>query len=1768
MNKKFIRISGVALALVLAMVAAFSAVAQSTYFNAVTNLNPVGYWPLQETAQPPISDVETNLGLLGPVANAYYSSANAAKGFSSAIVSEPGDAAMLCNGSNGGFLAVPATDTRASLPVGPFTVEAWIYPVTAANSGIVSQTGPSGSGGITGSSTAASSAGWVLSQNYIPSQNTGLSGWSFHVFNGNGSAGPFSGAESVVVTNFALNQWYHLVGVFDGTNCALYINGANLSSIGLQHPMTGSQARDTWDPLTIGCGRGLNNNRFNGGIDEVAIYTNALAPAQILNHYQAGMSASPAMRYEQVIQNDAPYMYWRMNSPDYNAPDPASTYPVAVNYGSATTTTINGASPSFYGTATKPGMPGPSYSGLLDGGKSYAVAFNGIGGANGGIANVNIGNNVVIAESVPVDVGYNALLNPTGKTPLSASIWFKANPADNRFQALFGHSDSSWRAAVDPVGKVHFRAGNGPGEITSARVCNDGNWHQLVGTYDGSSEKLYLDGLLDTSLTGQTGTITGSPQDVMIGGDPEYLNAGNGTYPSSPSSTSAYGQRTFSGSVAHFAYFTNALTAQQVQNLYSAAGAPPAIVVQPVTGRTNNGGTSFLNFGVVASGASPLSYQWYHTNANGVTALVDDGVKYASSTTSQLTVSNLVDNDSGNYFVVITNNFGAVTSSLASLQVYAEPFITGQNPASSFSVYQNQRVTLSVTAVGATNLSYQWLINGVADPVGTNAIYVTAPAQSAAIGTTYQCRVSNAYGVASNLSVSLLSVSPLPAILTNSAYSSNILALNPTAYWPMHEIEPSLTQRDIETNYGSLGQLADATFGDWQINSGAPGNMSVVHQQPGALAGDTNSSAVFTRQGGSYAVIPHTSPLSVIKAPFTLEAWVKPFDNTFGIILGSGGTMANRGLNGSANLGGFDWLWSGSVGTFSIAMRSGVGNGQVEPKTTPSYQPGNWYHLVTTFDGTNVVYYVNGVQDSLQTSPVASYNPDAWQPLTIGGGRWNGIINNQFNGAIDELAVYTNLLDPTRIAAHYASGTTGSPNYRPTVLADNPLLYYRMDSAPYADLPSTSWPKLTNYGTVAVEGVYRPSAVPGGVAGPSFAGISGIGFPGSTALACDGNSVFADAGYVPALNPTGNTPMSVAVWVKSNPSDSADRGWQTFLGHSDAGWRMNFYGGATYGPAGSFCFDAGNGVDTASPQVGNDGNWHHVVGTYDGTNTTVYVDGRFSASRSSTATIPGAAVNVYLGSYPGGTYTNYNNPSRQLAGNMCEAAFWNGVALSSNQVAALFNAAELPPLIVTQPVSASVNQGTAFTNTVAAVGTGPFTYHWYKDNTLLNGQTGASLVLASVQASDASLNYYVVVGNSYGSVTSAVVSLAVATVPTFTQQPILTNLTLFAGGHATFSVAAVGAQPLNYRWYSNNVPMSLATNATYVLTNAQTAGSPFNYYCVVSNPVASVTSVVVSVTVLPTPPASYPNTILAANPVGFWRLNEPDQGGGNAGVIAHDYWGGNNGVYTNTTLGQPGYNPTAEPAETSAQFGFSTFNNSDVYNIQNIDFSAPANGNSAFSIEAWVSGYQQTSDAGIVAKGYGGGGEQFNLDCGSDAISSTNPLAHSFRFLVRDASGATHNVNSSVNPSDTKWHHLVGVCDEPDGYVALYIDGALAGTNTIKPGSGILPAASLMTIGSRKSTAATNVNDLQFVGDVSDVAAYGYALSAAQVLAHYYSADIPAVITTQPTNATVDEFGNVTIPAVAGGTPPLYYQWYDLSYGQPIAGGTNASLVFTNRLYS
>ncbi len=164
--------------------------------------------------------------------------------------------------------------------------------------------------------------------------------------------------------------------------------------------------------------------------------------------------------------------------------------------------------------------------------------------------------------------------------------------------------------------------------------------------------------------------------------------------------------------------------------------------------------TSNVTFSVTATGFEPLSYQWYF---NGL-PISTNNIRVSGTTNATLTITNLQFSDIGTYAVVVSNAFGSVLSSDASLMVISPPFITSRSPDQT--VGAGTFVTLSVTADGTPPLSYQWTFNKTNLPGRIIRSLSFSDAQPEHSGI-YSVIVSNLYGIAStNIALTVTNAVP------------------------------------------------------------------------------------------------------------------------------------------------------------------------------------------------------------------------------------------------------------------------------------------------------------------------------------------------------------------------------------------------------------------------------------------------------------------------------------------------------------------------------------------------------------------------------------------------------------------------------------------------------------------------------------------------------------------------------------------------------------------------------------------------------------------------------------------------------------------------------------------------------------------------------------------------------------------------------------------------------------------------------------------------
>jgi hypothetical protein len=912
---------------------------------------------------------------------------------------------------------------------------------------------------------------------------------------------------------------------------------------------------------------------------------------------------------------------------------------VANNYGS-----LGSAANGYYQPGTTPGIAGPAYTGF--GGSSHAVALDGF---NAGV-DVGLG-------SVP------ALLNPTGNQPLSVMTWFRANPADcvGRYQNILAHGDLSWHLGLDLNAGNRFNPGGGPEllfgsvaeEINSGFFLNDGNWHFVAGVSDGTNDYLYLDGLLAKSGS-SVASIVGTNLDVMLGGDPSY------TAPS----LGASGSRYFDGSIAQAAFFTNALTGPQIQQIYSAAGVPPLVRVQPLSQGAFVGQAVTLS--PTISGSTPFTYQWYK-----------NGSPASGQTGATLTFNPIATGNAGSYYLAVTNAFGGTVSAVAQIVVD-----------------------------------------------------------------------------------------------TASTYASAVSSLNPAAYWPLDETTPPPFGAYIATNLGTIGTAGNGFYQTWfQKYSVGLTNLyyqtnDIVHVAGAIGDGDMALSCNRSAAGaGQYVVFPRStngvanSALTLLP-PFSIEFWVNPAGvlATVMPIVNEGREPVLDPRNGytTANWDGFSVGQYG--GNLFFATYNGTGADSTKQELDVAITAGVWQHMVITFDGINQTWYKNGAYVNTRAIPATStnafgqfYMPDVTTPLLIGTGSELSAGNGgtEYSGSIDEVAIYTNVLDSGSIAAHYAAASATDATYKNSVLANNPLIYVRLGEPSYNSYPNPStYSDANNYGSAgaAANGVYQPGTTPG-VTGPSYAGFGGV----TRAVAINGFSGGGDVGggYVPAaLNPTGTQPLTFSAWVQGNPADAPAR-FQAIASHGNNGPRLvvdNVAAGPRFNPGNNpeVQFVSNSDILTNNALV-NDGAWHFIAGVSDGSSAYLYIDGSPVRTNTGVGSIASTTEDFLLGGDPDNLVPVFNTGAtaiRYFDGQIAQVAFFNS-ALTATQIQQLYSAAGVPPSIVTQPPAlVSANSGQLVSIPVTAKGGTPLAYQWYRTTgAAVAGQTTAALTFNPVLLANAG-SYY------------------------------------------------------------------------------------------------------------------------------------------------------------------------------------------------------------------------------------------------------------------------------------------------------------------------------------------------------------------------------------------------------------------------------------------
>ena len=362
-----------------------------------------------------------------------------------------------------------------------------------------------------------------------------------------------------------------------------------------------------------------------------------------------------------------------------------------------------------------------------------------------------------------------------------------------------------------------------------------------------------------------------------------------------------------------------------------------------------------------------------------------------------------------------------------------------------------------------------------------------------------------------------------------------------------------------------------------------------------------------------------------------------------------------------------------------------------------------------------------------------------------------------------------------------------------------------------------------------------------------------------------------------------------------------------------------------------------------------------------------------------------------------------------------------------------------------------------------------------------------------------------------------------------------TNQSVLVGTDVTFRVGALGTMPLSYQWRFNGTNLEGATAGSLVLTNVQLADAG-SYSAVVSNSVGFVTSSNAVLTVSSQPPCvSSPSGLIA------WWAGE---------FSAQDHTGFNHGSLQNGTTFSAGIVGTA----------FS-FDGVDDYVSIPASASLDVGVGSGFTLEFWLQPSNTSSQQVIAEWNNGAGGVGVHL---MHSIGALGGLGSLFANITDNAGGSHYFATAAGVLITGNRYHVALTYDKTAGIAKIFINGTQTAAENV--GTFTPQTSYALYLGTRFS--GQGVGAYQH-GLLDEVSLYNRALSEAEIQAIFATGSagkcttpVPPFIFAQPTNQTVSAGSTVTLAVVAGGTPPLSFQWNFNS--SPILDATNSSLTLTN----
>ncbi|MDP2668785.1 MAG: LamG domain-containing protein [bacterium] len=809
-----------------------------------------------------------------------------------------------------------------------------------------------------------------------------------------------------------------------------------------------------------------------------------------------------------------------------------------------------------------------------------------------------------------------------------------------------------------------------------------------------------------------------------------------------------------------------------------------------------------------------------------------------------------------------------------------------------------------------------------------------------------------------------------------------------------------------------------------------------------------------------------TLSFSAADSKFTLAAWVKPDTNSANL-----NTIISRYI-GTGNQRQWAFVTTATGQIKIIISEDGI-DSNVSIVSVPVLQLGTWSHVAVTMNISTDVFkmYINGAEVSITGSaPIAALFASTGN-VNIGN-RKDGT-EGPWDGLLDDVRVYNRALTADEIKRLYKIGATLKINtsINNDSLANGLVGYWTMNAPDVAG--TTAYDRSGNakngsalgqdISPIGLIGWWKlDGASSGSIANNTTVGFEDASGSGNNGIAKNNGTGMAwTAGkiglgavdfdgvddYASTTNLAGitnTTPFSVSFW--RNSTDDSVRGCMVCTARSDSPYdgvwvQMETNHSITFAIDGTPGTKSRNIRSTATPGLNT---WHHIVATYDGSDTIgglkLYVNGvsgYTTVGDTGSGTITNRSWRIGAAQDPIGNY---------FKGKIDEVRIYNR-ALSAAEISQLYNYG-LPRFV---PTAGKLGQGIDSTQSYVNPG--------------------------NVSSSVNSFSLWMKTASS--SPTINLIDLNAS------QNIKIVNGTVTASGLTSPSIFVDGASgsTVNAGWHHIAVTTGTAVNASAVnLGLNATTTAPLDgvlddvrFYNRVINTDEIKRLYKIGATLKINTDVSRDNPNLNSGLVGYWSFDGKDM----AGVTAYDRSGQNN----NGTLSPPpaGGGPARAIGKIGQGLSFDGVN--DWVTVGNPS-SLRITGD--ITVSAWIKFNGGTGEKDLVAKWHDNPSAQLSFLL---YLKSTD---HSIRFIIRDNAAQFKEGISATLVQSGVWYHVVG--RHQQGVVKVFVNGVPDGTTQTTNGT-ITDSTASVTIGANDDT----VTPLPFPGTIDDVRVYNRALSSDEI---------------------------------------------------------------------